>query len=114
LDCWGLVRFVYGEELGVVLPSYKGIYTDSNVQSLRKAAEVMDREKAAWVKVDDMRPFDVLLLRARGKLAAHVGVYVDRGFMLHSQERVGAMTELVIDSLRPNRLVGIFRHASHR
>lgn len=92
VDCWGLVWLVWRHEVGRDLPSYHHDYQSSEEQDW--LGELIDDQVARyWQRVEDWRPFDVLVfgLRQRdgGVRNCHVGVMVDpvaRTF-LHAQKR---------------------------
>ncbi len=83
-DCWGLVRLAYAEELGIDLPSYGEI----SVTELRRIAERMEgaRDHGPWSAVHEVQAFDVLLMAGRvgGRVAAHVGLSIGGGRVLHT------------------------------
>jgi len=68
-DCSGLVQFVH-EEIGVAVP--------------RTAA---DQYKAAVpVKLDELRPGDLLFFRIGGKRISHVAIYTGAGRFIHAPQ----------------------------
>ena len=107
VDCWGLVRLVYEQELGIVLPSYIEAY--SSTQDKEVLAEVIAKESASrWVEKTDPQPFDVLVLRVEG-LPYHVGLYTHGGKFIHC-ERGFNTVHMKLDSFHwKNRLTGVFR-----
>ncbi|QEW21231.1 NlpC/P60 family protein [Marinibacterium anthonyi] len=106
--CWGLVRRVYGAELGIDLPAYAG-----TVVSAGERAEVdalMRGEEASGLWCDaagPVRPFDVLVFR-RGGYLSHVGLAVDPHRMLHMQGQ--ARIEPFTAGRWAARLRGVYRH----
>lgn len=83
-DCWGLVRLVYKEELGIELPdlgdNYSDAYERGEVNATVNGATVQN-----WnidVTKDIRKPLDVLTF-TRGGIETHVGMYVEEGVMLH-------------------------------
>ncbi|WP_102226927.1 C40 family peptidase [Acidimangrovimonas sediminis] len=107
-DCWGLVRRVYGMDLGILLPSYAGAYTSAEESAEVEALIDAGRAAGPWSPVADPRPYDVLLFR-RGRFRAHVGLFVDARHMLHMAE----VQSVIEDRAAPawaHRLIGIYRH----
>ncbi|HBA86021.1 MAG TPA: hypothetical protein DCZ95_18200 [Verrucomicrobia bacterium] len=104
-DCWGLVRLVYAERLGINLPSFPGTLKDGSVASLKRAARLAEQQQQMWVKVADPQPFDVILF------GAHVGLYVSQTEMLHIEIGKNSCVQdhngLEFKSIK----TGYFRHA---
>ncbi|OAN53901.1 hypothetical protein A6A04_13495 [Paramagnetospirillum marisnigri] len=109
LDCWGLVRLVYFDRLGIDLPSKAGIYRDGSRDTLREIAAAMEAEAAKWRQVDDPRDCDVILMRS-GPLHCHVGLWVGRNAMLHIMAGIDSTVEPIASLRRRNTVVGYFRH----
>jgi len=109
VDCWGLLRLVYREELQIDLPSYAGDYTDpaerDEVSRLINAAEA----RGSWQPAHVIRRFDALVFGA-GQYRTHIGVAVDRRRMLHVQGRDAAKIERFDQGRWQHRFKGAFRH----
>jgi len=88
-DCWGLVRAIYREHLGVDLPSYGEI----RAADLRAVARAMGAGKDAeiWAPAKAPREFDVVIMRdgRGGRRVVHVGVMVDATRVLHTTKTTG-------------------------
>ena len=84
-DCYGLVRLVYREEMGIELPHLGDEY--SNAFARREIGPLpMKTVQAGWaVDVTDKEPeqFDVLVF-SRGGVEYHVGLFIYGELMLHS------------------------------
>jgi cell wall-associated NlpC family hydrolase len=87
VDCWGLVRLVYREQLGVELDAHA---TDPDL------GRAIVAERQAWSPVPPAaaRPGDVVLLRRPGQ-PFHVGVLLAGRRLLHADEPVGVAVERV-------------------
>ena len=83
-DCWGLVRLVYSEQLGIELPDlgdgYSDAYARGEVNSTVNGAT--DENWNVDVTDEPRRPFDVLTF-TRGGIETHVGLWIEDGVMLH-------------------------------
>lgn len=114
LDCWGLVRWVYAQELGVVLPSYIDEVDEraTLAMQIKRLAPVFLAGTVSWQMVpkDQHKAFDVVLLR-RGNYACHVGVVTRPGTMLHVERGINAMLEEYSWGNCSTRVVGVYRHA---
>ena len=77
LDCSGLVRAVYNQTLGLVLP--------------RRAEE----QAAATEKIDrsDLKPGDLVFFNTMRRAFSHVGVYIGDGKFVHAP-RTGASVRI--------------------
>lgn len=86
-DCWGLVRLVFAEVLGIELPTYGEI---SARDLARVTRTIRDHSALApWLPVaGDARPFDVLVMAGRPQ---HVGVMVDARHVLHVEAATAAV-----------------------
>ncbi|WP_180375627.1 phage tail protein [Mesorhizobium sp. 8] len=74
---------VYREQLGIELPDYATEYLDDRDRT--EIAAIAAREKVAsrWQKVEEPRPFDILLFSIAGD-DSHVGICIEPGQMLHT------------------------------
>lgn len=114
IDCWGLCRLVYHEQLGIDLPSYGEI----GAFEMARVASAIDDALAAeqWVR-SPRKTFAVAVMTATApdrrlhRAPFHVGVFVDPLRILH----VEAMTETCI--VRANhptisrRILGVYEYA---
>lgn len=107
VDCWGLVRLVYAEQLGIELPSYLGEYASATDASV---SAVMEREASSWSTVHDLpRKYDVVMLRI-GARPRHVGIIVSDGLMLHVERGKDACIERYSGIMWISRVEGFYRH----
>lgn len=109
VDCWGLVRLVYAEQMGIELPDNGGLYDST------EDADTLDRliaeGKEAWqpVPLSEAVAGDVLVVRMRGQLM-HVGLVVQRGLMLHTTEGCDATVERYTLNKWLLRIEGCYRY----
>lgn len=84
-DCWGLLRAIYFDQLGVDLPSYGEI----SAKDLARIAREMESGKDGdgWQECGP-EPLAVVLMRSGrgGRRVVHVGAMVDRFRMIHVEE----------------------------
>ncbi|HWO99207.1 MAG TPA: NlpC/P60 family protein [Methylococcus sp.] len=82
-DCWGLVRLIYRDELGIDLPDGTGY---AHVRDGEGISRICDSLLLDWYPiVGKPRPFDVPLFRL-AKGCAHVGVMIDGVRMVHAAQ----------------------------
>lgn len=110
LDCWGLVRLIYADQLGIALDPLDGYAT--RLERLRIAGMLSEQaEQGPWRRLagERLKPFDVLSFTICNA-ACHVGVVVDWRDMLHVTE--GEMSSLAIHSEGQwaRRLIAAYRH----
>lgn len=98
LDCWGLVRLVLREQLGVDLPSLKDKYERASDGVIVSHLVNAQRPIIGAERVNDPIAGDIVLLSLRG-LPCHVGVYVGGGLMLDVRKD----TETVVEDLSAPR-----------
>lgn len=112
VDCWGLVRIIYRQQLGIHLPSYLECYETTNDRD--DLAKVIKAESSAkWLnpKRGEERPFDVIILNMRG-LPMHVGIVTVPGRMIHCAKDINTTHERY-DSMRwSNKVKGFSRYAT--
>ncbi len=107
-DCWGLVRQVYLDHLGIELPSYTEKYETTDDRDL--LGEVIGREsKEKWDDVTQPKPFDVIILRLRG-VPMHVGLVTKPGFMIHCARGIGVVNEKYDSARWRCNVLGFVRH----
>jgi cell wall-associated NlpC family hydrolase len=108
-DCWGLVRLVYAELLGVALPDFDAGYADTSDGDA--IAALCRAERRRWREVDEARPLDVILLRLQGR-PWHVGLVAGAGKMLHALRGIDAAIEDYTRPLWARRIEGFYRWQS--
>lgn len=92
VDCWGLVRLIYTQVLGIELPSYGEISAHDLVRVSREISDGKDGEVWAEVGKDALKAFDVVVMRYHGtRRIGHVGVAVDASTMIHVEEASAAV-----------------------
>ena len=88
-DCYGILRLIYKEELGIEIPVFgqscnntKAIFLDYIKQISRH-----------WVSVKDYELFDVVAMAHdpnHPRVIQHFGLYLGNGKMLHTLENIGS------------------------
>ena len=98
-DCYGLIRLVYFEQRGIVLPLLDNYETTRDREELEK---IVRREPLLigfeQVDLDLVQPFDVLVIRQVG-FDCHLGLVVNRNTLLHTESGKGSVLE---DFTRPH------------
>jgi cell wall-associated NlpC family hydrolase len=108
-DCWGLVRCVYHDLLGIGLPVLDGALLDNSKESAERVSRIVREETPKWERTDDPQPLDVVLLRVGRN--HHVGVVTGLKSMLHIMEGIYATVESYESPLWAKRILGFYRYA---
>lgn len=110
LDCWGLVRLIYKEKLGLDLPSLVDRY-DSTLEAARIGA-IVEIEKTRWTEIPagQEQPFDVIVMRCLGQ-PMHVGLVIKKGVMLHIEKGIESCSESYRLGRWKTRVTGFYRYA---
>ena len=110
VDCYGLVRLVFQEQRGIVLPSYADGYA-----SVEDTAEIMTlcRGEIArrWhaVPLADASLFDVIVFRIKGD-PIHVGLVLDAEYFLHTMKGIWSVLERWQSLAWRHRIVEVVRY----
>lgn len=114
VDCWGLVRLIYKEELKIELPTYGEISATDLSAVAAMVGGNYDVEPWQDVRYEDARPFDVVVMRFYGqKRIGHVGIVVDAGrTLLHTENKLDAALVPLGHMTIRHRVVGFRRHKS--
>lgn len=110
VDCWGLVRLVYADRFGVILPDYLGDYVTAENSTEIAPIVAVEAASKRWAQAGAPRVGDVGVFRILGA-EGHVGVYVGDSRMIHSLAGVGSVEERVDSPLWIPRLAGWYRYA---
>ena len=109
LDCWGLARLIYRDQLGIELPSYLEGYTSA--EEAAEVAALIEENKPLWHEVARPQPFDLVALRLKGH-PMHCGVCVGQGRFIHVMLGTNVTVERLDSPLWAKRITGYFRHDS--
>lgn len=106
-DCWGLVRRIYAEQLGVELPAYGEI----SAKDLARIARAMDGGKDDGWQECGPEPMAVVLMRSGrgGRRVVHVGVMVDSFKMIHVEEAAATAVVPITHFSVAGRIAGFRR-----
>lgn len=105
IDCWGLVRLIHKEQMGIDLPAF------ADVISLEDQAETISREKEGWSPVIIEQTGDVVLFNILGN-ATHVGIVTRPGFFIHAFENQDVRVERLDSAKWKKRIAGIYRYSA--
>lgn len=88
-DCWGIVHFVYRQQLGVELPTYLHV----NSPDFRQRG-VESEQFPNWKPLDKPENFALVAL-GMGRRITHVGLYleIDRGLVMHCAQATGVILQ---------------------
>lgn len=106
IDCWGLVRLYYKDELGIELPSYTDEYVGADDPS---ASMIINNYKDNWELTTTPDIGDIALFNIYGE-PSHVGVYVGNNNFLHSRQGKDSVIESLAGVKWNKRLAGIYKY----
>lgn len=112
-DCWGLVRLVYREELGIDLGEYGGINVDDIVRVVRNFHREFTAE--TWRKVKKPQAFDVAAMSGGygGRRSfSHCGVMCDDRIVMDTRAETGVVTSSVSSDRTNSLILGFYRHGA--
>lgn len=105
IDCWGLVRLIHKDQMGIDLPSFDEALT-VDIQE-----ELIIKNKENWNKVTIEQAGDVVLFNFMGH-PRHVGVLVRPGWFIHASEGQDVRIERLDNPKWAKRIEGIYRYNS--
>ena len=107
VDCWGLARLFYANELNIQLPSYDNLYTTTYDPAV---TEAINLHKGSWELTKTGKPGDLCLFNIYGE-PAHVGVYVGSRKFLHAREGKDSVIESLDAGQWTKRFQGFYRYS---
>lgn len=110
VDCYGLIRLIYAEKFGIILPEYSDIAWLEGCDSHKLSTEINDC-KSDWQEVDQPVLGDVIILRMMG-MPIHIGLVVDKGIMIHSARGHNSAIERFDNIKWQKRIEGFYRRKS--
>lgn len=112
VDCWGLVRLVYREERGVLLPDLPGVAScDLLTISHRILREAMD----LWQDLAEPKELCAVAM-SQSRVLHHVGVWTaaDGGKVIHAWKDLAVIADtLRVLRLRGFRTIKFFSYGLH-
>ena len=107
-DCYGLISLIYKNELNIELEAFGGI----SVKDRKTIKETLEQESCCsdqWIKVDDPKPGDVVVLNVKG-VPTHVGLIINGKNFIHSCETIGCCVESLSSPRWEHRVKSIHRY----
>ena len=110
LDCWGLLRLIYQEELNIQLSSYTDEYVNASFYT--KVSDVINAHIPEWlpIKRGTEQTYDVIILRLRG-LPIHISMVIKPGVMIHVLAKINTCLERYNTPMWDKRIRGFYRYA---
>lgn len=110
VDCWGLARLFYRQELEIDLPDYSDLYTGSWDEQVTR---LINYHKDTWQEVQQPSVGDLCLFNIYNE-PAHIGIYAGDSKFLHARDGQDSVVESLNNPLWKRRLAGYFsyRHTS--
>lgn len=108
VDCWGLARLVYKEELGIDLPSFAEEYDVGDTREYLQ--ELIAQHKEGWEPVDRPSKGTMVLFRILGN-ESHVGVAVNETHFVHARDGYDSSLEAFSSGAWKARIVGYYKYS---
>jgi cell wall-associated NlpC family hydrolase len=109
-DCYGLIRLIYRNELGIELPAYTDAYL-TTIDRKAVAEAIHGNWDSRWREVppEAVEPLDGVLMREGGH-PTHMGLVVKPGVLIHMvRDKDSVIERYETGSLR-HRIVGFYRY----
>ena len=108
VDCWGLARLFYRNELGIELPSYSELYSTASDPEVVSA---INSNRDNWLLTTQAVPGDLCLFNIYGE-PAHVGIYIGDNKFLHAREGRDSVVESLASSQWSKRFQGFYKYTT--
>ncbi len=110
-DCYGLIRMVYREQLGIELPYMGDKYSNAYARhEINKAVAQAEREYWNYDVTSELwKPYDIMVFSRAGD-EAHVGLYIEPSYMLHIVAGAQTTRARYDTNEWKHRLVRVARH----
>ena len=101
IDCWGLVKLVYRDILGIELRDYA--IDAHDVLTVSNAVQ----EHEGWADTNDPKLFDLAVMSlCRKRIANHVGIYLGNSRVLHITDLGNSLCSRIDIGPWKSRLIG--------
>ncbi|WP_069383952.1 C40 family peptidase [Halomonas caseinilytica] len=104
-DCWGIIRRVYADRLGIELPLHTG-YADTLTDD---TSRLMVAARSEWREVAEPAPYDVVMFLVDGR-PNHIGLVIAPDLMLHTTRHKDACIESYRAAQWRSRIEGFYRY----
>lgn len=105
-DCYGLVRLILNDEYQIQLPVLNSDYSDALNYEQTKNLFKEYVPVICGTKIENPEEKAVCLIRTRGELCTHVGIYAGDGFIIHARNKTGAVCERISSPFLTGRIEG--------
>jgi len=107
LDCWGLIKLIYKEMLGIEILDIGEDYPDD--WSWKGKDLFIENYQKQWDRRKVPEVFDVILINNGKGTANHAGVMLDKLRFIHCI-RAGVIVSKITDRIWQGRINGYFRY----
>lgn len=109
VDCWGLVRLFYSQELGIELPEYSSVGHGINDEG--ELAKEIHARMQNWRQVETPEQGDCVLLNIAGA-PTHIGIVVTKNTMLHVSKSSNSVIERFTGMKWQRRIEGFYSYVA--
>jgi len=109
-DCFGFIRGVYEQHLGILIPIYSDYENPKDTEGIISCITEEDsRDKWLEIPIDDRKEFDIIIFKF---FSLHVGIYLEGDYILHCRPMIGSCIETYF--IWRNRAIGCYRHVDYK
>lgn len=104
IDCWGLVRLFYKNELNIDLPSYVELYDGPDDSTIPLT---IAEHKDNWLQADTPVVGSVIVFNIAGE-PVHVGIYIGNDKFIHARDGQDSVVESINSPKWAKRIEGYY------
>jgi sulfur carrier protein ThiS len=108
VDCWGLARLYYKDQLNIELPSYSQEYSGGQDPAI---VSIVNAHIDNWEQLNAPNVGDLCLFNIMGE-PTHVGIYIGDSKFLHCREGMDSVIESLDNIKWKNRFVGFYKYTT--
>jgi cell wall-associated NlpC family hydrolase len=110
-DCYGIVKYIYKNFLGIDLPEYTG-YSEDWYKNSNVLTEQLNIFSSIWYSVDIPKKWDILTFShgVSNKITNHCGVYLGEDKMIHCYENSPVVIDRITRPYWNKNMTGIMRY----
>ncbi|MBM3210609.1 NlpC/P60 family protein [Candidatus Poribacteria bacterium] len=106
LDCWGLIKLVYKENLGIEIWDINADYSEDWCWEGKDY--FIENYQKQWERVKNPSIFDVVLINNGRGTSNHAGVMLGNNMFIHCV-KAGVVISKITDKMWKDKITGIFR-----
>jgi len=110
VDCYGLVRLIYKNELQIILPSFSAEYTQTDTTRIE---ELIAQYKEGWESTEQAQTGDLVVFRIMG-IESHIGLMINPTHFIHAREGKDSAIESIEAHKWHKRITGFYKYSENK